>query len=245
MPSGELAALLAKRRKSIEDPAAAAAAMAHAERLDSLAAEVSSGARNSSASPSAELADRLGHRRRLSEAPLDAKEVRRAQKKAHKMQLKHKAGGDHFDKVTGELGKKLERQLAKERVEELRIASNIEASEEDTILTQAKAASSSDNRSNNLSPELANKLRRRRQSMGEEATTPSRMSGVCADKKLEEPRRKGSEDREDRGTDKNTVAPPDKTEADDYSSALLTFAIAVLLLFIAYFFFVMTNFSRR
>ena len=127
---------------------------------------------------------RLSRRRRLSDASADAREVRRAKAAAQRLQRKHKAGGDQgVDKVSGELGKKFDKRLAKEKIEDLRVASNIEASGEDAILA-ASRANKAPAVGTSASSELTTKLRRRRQSMGEEVmTSTTGKSGTRGDDK--------------------------------------------------------------
>jgi hypothetical protein len=265
----ELAALLSKRRSSIEDPAAAAAAAAQAARLDALAAGTSAGARDAAASPSGELADRLSRRRRLSDAGADAREVRRAKATAQQLRRKHKGGGDQgVDKVSGELGKKFDRRLAKEKIEDLRVASNIEASGEDAILAASRAGKAPAAGAS-ASPELATKLRRRRQSMGEEVMTPTTgKSGARGDddksrgvarKKEREKREKDDKNKAGKEKKEKAAAPSGKAKAKDESGAALsdstssicgaytlaTFALFVLLLFIAYFVLLLKSLPQR
>ena len=169
-----------------------------------------------------------------------------------------------MDKVTRELGKKFDKQRAKERVEDLRKASNIESSGEDVILAasraaKAAAAARAATSENSTSGELEIKLRRRRQSIGEEAMTPTRKTGERSDISREREKQKKREKRDKKNDEGIASAPKGSTDANDlgesssdeaYTSvcvgyALATFALFVLLLFTAYFVMVVRTLSHR
>lgn len=269
----ELARALDRRRRSIEDPSAAREAVSHAARLDEMASRASSGALDVSASPSDELQNKLARRRRLSDSAPDAREVRQAVKRAQNMQAKNKKQGDHFDKVSGELGKKFEKQLFKEKVAEFRTASNIDSEhDEDSILAKVKRVSSSSRSetNSNVSPELASKLRRRRQSMGEEEPDQRSVSGSdpiqtpgthepassINSKKNSEVELKQNDIKNPkiksakavRGKKTKRIRASESEDIQLVSSVcdghmLSVFAVSVLVLFVAYFIFIMKSIS--